>query len=295
MNKLAKDILKTDTNNPDDGLLTPLVVNYFLEKGKNAQYTDEEGINIVVQMLEEQNRRIQERGIRKSFSSSKSSGCMRQQVIDIKLGDKNVKEPDVRLVNIFEDGNWRNLRWLVVFHRMGILNEFEKTSYDQNTNLSWTPDCKLDLSKYYGKKYKNVPVEIKGMHTAEFDLFRSKSGASRWAASRSMQVHSYMLAENTSNWLIWAENKNNQDFQEYWMPRDENIMKFLTRRYKYMNKAVKQNVLPAIECEMADFDSKYVNCHRNKDCASFALQSYPSLKRMKNRLLLERRARQAFV
>ena len=295
MNKLAKDILKTESSNPKDGLLVPLVINYFLEKGKRAQYTDEEGIDIVLNVLRQQNDRIDTRGKRKSFSGGSSSNCMRQQAIDIKLGDVGVKEPDYRLVNIFEDGFWRNLRWLVVFHRMGILKQYEKTKYDPVFNMSWTPDCILDLSEYYGKEYKYVPVEIKGMHTGEFDSFTARTGLSKWAASRTMQMHSYMLAENVSHWLLWAENKNSQEFGEYWMPRDKNIIQYLTKRYRYMKKAAANNSLPAIECEMQSSDKKYATCHRNKRCAQFALENYPSLKGMKDRVLMETKSKRAFV
>ena len=294
-NKLAKEILKAGVSEPFDGILVPIVNNYFIATGRHAQHTDEKGLEIINSLMEEQNRRIDERKVRKTFSASSSARCMREQMLNTRLGLKGIKEPDTRLINIFDDGFWRNLRWILNFHRMGILKEYEKSSYDKKTNISWTPDCKVDLSAYYGDEYNNVPVEIKGMHTGEFGEFLKKTGRSRWAASRTMQVHAYMLAEGEKNWLIWAEDKNTQNFEEYWMPRDPVIIKYLKRRYKYMNEAVTQGVLPAIECDMDPADPKYVRCDRSKECSKLASEGYPSLRGMKDRVLLEKKAARAFV
>ena len=293
---LARQILDNDLDDPSEGLLVPIVSNYFIEAGRNAQYTDEKGIEMVLQLIREQNERIDGRKARKSFGGSSSSSCMRQQILDIRLGTKFVKEPDAKLVSIFEDGVWRNLKWLVIFHRMGIMKEFENTSYDRNTNISWTPDCRLDLSEWYGKDYSDVPVEIKGMHNGEFDNFSRRSGRGRWAAGRTMQVHTYMYAEGAKNWLIWAENKNNQEYEECWMPRDPAIIKYLESRYSYMQRALKSGKLPAIECGMEQSDVQYTQCQRNEVCKELSKKKKKlTMKPMKGKEKMERKASEAFV
>ena len=293
--KFARDVLRADIGDPEDGLLVPVAVDYFMKTGRNAQYTDNEGIKIIVNLFKEQNDRVKGRRARVNFSGGNSANCMRQQVIDINMGNKNVQEPDYRLINIFEDGVWRNLRWIIVFHRMGILVEYEKSKLSKKYNFRYTPDCWVDLSKYYGEEYKLVPVEIKGMNTNEFGNFRGKSGRSKWAGSRTMQVHSYMLASGAKNWLIWAEDKNTQDFEEFWMPRDPDIIKYLKKRYIYMQKAMNTNKLPAIECEMDDSDLKYTRCPRKEDCKAMLNKDHPTLPSMKNRKLMESKASEAFV
>ena len=115
-------------------------------------------------------------------------------------------------------------------------------------------------------------------------IFKVELGRSKWALSRTMQVHAYMLASGAKYWMLWAENKNNQDFDEYKMPRDETVISYLKKRYLYMQKALSDNKLPAVECEMDDSDVKFVRCSRSKDCSKLVKLSYPSLKPMKNRV-----------
>ena len=295
-NSLAKAINKAKMEDPAvDGMLVPATVDWFMGSGHMSQYIDGEGLEIAANLIVEQNRRIEERKQRKTFGCSTSSNCMREQVLNVRLGGKNLKAPDYRLANIFEDGFWRNLRWILVFHRMGILVQYEETGYDGVHNISWTPDCIVDLSKYYGKKYKRVPVEIKGMNTNEFSNFQRRSGVSKWAWSRTMQVHSYMLASGLKHWLIWAEDKNNQEFGEYWMPRDENVINYLESRYLYMRKALSDNKLPAVECEMNESDTQFLQCSRSKDCSKLVKLDYDSLKPMKGKEKMYRNAKKAAV
>ena len=297
-NSLLKQIVDADISEvEDDRLLTPLIIKYRLDQGRYSAYTDKEGIDIAVKMLEEQNSRIDGRKGRKSYSGGSSVNCMRKQMIDILSSDSDTPPPDpeYRLSLIFEDGNWRNLKWLVEFHRMGILKEYEKTSYNSKINLSWTPDARVDLSAYYGEEYSDVPVEIKGANDWEFQEFRKRSGRGRQAASRIMQIHAYMLAENVDHWLVFMENKNTQDIEEYWCKRDPNIIKLLRRKYKYMEEARRLKVLPAIECGMVETDSMYMRCPRNKECSKLVMQSYPTLAPMKNKATLEEKARKGFV
>ena len=275
--------------------IVPLINDFLLTKGRMAQYTDKDGVEIVVDMLLEQNSRIHGRPNRKTFGGSSSANCMREQIFNMRLGDKGLPEPDPKLIRIFEDGNWRNLQWLVIFHRMGILKKYEESGYSKKYNVSWTPDAVLDLSEYYGDEFKTVPVEIKGMNDNEFKQFAQKTGKGRYAASRSMQVATYMLASGAKYWVIFAENKNNQDFEEYFFPRDKTVINFLKARYKYMNRAIKEKKLPAIECEMEESDPKYSKCSRREVCTRAYDKKIPSLKPMKDRVEQEIRSRRLFV
>ena len=294
--KLAKAIVKGQVREVrHNRLVTPLVINYRVAQGRAAAYSSDKTIEIVVNLLKEQNKRINSRAKRTSFSGGSAANCMREQAINVRMGDENTKEPDYGLSLIFEDGNWRNLKWIVEFDRMGILHTYEKTMFNPKVNLSWTPDARLDLSKYYGDEYKDVPCEIKGMNDREFKEFRRRSGRGNFAASRIMQIHAYMLAENKEHWLIFAENKNTQDIEEYWCRRDPNIIKLLQEKYKYMIRADKNQALPAIECGMIPSDRKFSRCSRSQDCTKFASQGFPSLPPLKKKKKMEKKAVQAFV
>lgn len=289
---IANNIVKEVKHNR---LVTPLVINYRIAQGRNAQYTSDEGIDIVTKLLKEQNSRINSRSKRTSYSGGSAGGCMREQALNIAMGQGGTKEPSYGLSLIFEDGNWRNLKWIVEFERMGILKAYEQTNYNPKINLSWTPDARLDLSKYYGKEYSDVPCEIKGMNDREFKEFRRRSGRGNFASSRIMQIHAYMIAEDKDYWLIFAENKNTQDIEEYWCKRDPGVVKLLQAKYAYMLRADKLEVLPAIECGMDNSDRKFTRCSRSEECQRRALNGYPSLPPLKKREKMEKRAKQAFV
>ena len=174
-NSFAKDILKTQKTD-DDTMISPVVIDWLIKSGRYSQFIDGEGMEIVLDVLQDQNKRIDERKTRTSFGGSSSANCMREQVLNVRLGNKNLADPDYRLANIFEDGVWRNLRWILTFYKVGVLKEYEHTTFSSEYNFSWTPDCILDLSKYYGKKYSHVPVEIKGMNENEFKNFQGRAG-----------------------------------------------------------------------------------------------------------------------
>lgn len=291
---LAKEIMKKETKKKEGLLVIPILEDYLIQNGRQAQYTDEKGIKIVVEMLIEQNERIHRAG-RASLGSSSSSHCMREQVLSLELGEEAAVEPEPRLIRIFEDGNWRNLQWLVIFHRMGILREYEEPSYNKKYNVGWTPDAVLDLSEYYGEDYDWVPLDVKGMNMNEFAAFKQRTGRGRFAASRIMQMHTYMLMSGTKSWMIWAENKNNQDYDEYHVPRDKNIIKMLKNRYKYMKQAVEEEKLPAVECDLDEGDPVFKKCPVKQFCVKAVKKSRPSLKPMKGRVRQWKEASKAFV
>ena len=294
MGKLAKELSKIGDFS-SEGLIKPIYTKYKLENGTDVQYTDKDGREIARKLFIEQNSRAKNRSKRTSFSGGQSHKCMREQIIDIRFGDRSPKEVDSRLIDIFEDGIWRNMKWIVIFQRMGILKDYEKTSYDPDTNLSWTPDARVDLSEHYGEEYSDVPVEVKGINMHEFASFRARTGKGRFAPSRIMQVHAYMLAENVDSWVIWAENKNNQDIEEYVVKRDKNVIKYLRKRYAYMRRALKTKKLPAIECGMNDSDSKYNNCSRSAECTEFMKNNKRTMQPLKNRVEMEEKASESFV
>ena len=293
---LAKDIMDTDYDEVQHNkLLTPLVRAFRLDNGRDAQFTSIDGMKIVVKLLKEQNERITSRSKRTSFGGSSSANCMREQMINFMADVNETQDIDYQLSLIFEDGNWRNLKWIVEFQRMGILKEYEVTRYSEKINLSWTPDARVDLSAYYGEEYTDVPVEIKGMNEWEFKQFRQRSGRARFGASRIMQIHAYMIAANLDHWLIFAENKNTQDIEEYWCKRNPSVVKLLQAKYRYMLRARDREALPAIECAMNPSDSMFNRCSRNEDCSKLMVQTYPSLQPMKDKVKLESKAKRAFV
>ena len=177
---------------------------------------------------------------------------------------------------------------------MGILAQAEVPDYKEKYNLAGTPDAEVDLSPYYGDKYKLVGVEIKGMHNYSFRQFKSGSNQNPLVKKYIMQVHSYMLLKGVDFWVMFCENKDNQEYCERIIERDERIIKYLKKRNKYMIKVRKNSALPAVECGMDESDPQFVKCPQARNCVK-SIDKVASMPPLKNRKKYERDARRALA
>ena len=274
----------------EDGILLPIVNDFFISSPDKLLSLTKSDLNIINKVLNVQANRSKKRKKDTTFHAGSSGYCMREQVLSIL--NKKTNSIDPKMVAIFIDGNWRNVNWVTVFNQMGILLDTEHTRYNKKYNISYTPDAEIDLSKYYPNKggMERIGVEIKGMHEYEHGLFKRNSvykNRSKWAYLRYMQVQSYMLASDANFWIIWGQNKNNQDYAEKIIKRDEKVIDIIKKRYTYMGKAMKRNVLPSIECGMNNKDSKFRYCKYSDSCVR--LREADSLKPMVNREKFETR------
>ena len=266
-------------------LLVPLVDKFLLTQGENAEWMNKRCIEIATDLFHNMNDREEERRRREVFSASSSHGCMRQQELSLR-GLKAVPITDYKLISIFHDGNWRNAKWICIFELMGLIIRYEQTKLKKKYNVAGTPDVELDLSLYYDH-ISEVGVEIKGMHDREFHAFMNNDHTSRFGQGRIMQVQTYMLITGAEFWIIWAENKNTQEYGEQIIYRNETIISYLKKRYRYQLEAREMKALPAIECEMNNTDKVYSRCKQRKNCNKLMNQEYPTMPPMKNRKRLE--------
>lgn len=284
MTKLAKVLSTSKINskitNPKQ-LLVPLVDKFFLSQGENAEWMTDRCIEIAGDLFNNMNKREEERRRRKVFSASGSIACMREQELNIR-GLQPVRITDYKLISIFHDGNWRNAKWICIFELMGLLIKYEKTKLKKKYNVAGTPDAELNLSLYYDN-IGEVGVEIKGMHDREFRAFMNNDHTSRFGMGRIMQVQTYMLITGAEFWIIWAENKNTQEYGEQIIYRNEFIINYLKKRYRYQLEARSMNALPANECEMHNGDRVYVRCKQRKNCTILTNKEYATMPPMKNR------------
>ncbi len=267
-------------------LLVPLVDKFLLSQGDNAEWMSERCIEIATDLFHQMNARQDERRARKVFSASGAYGCMRAQELDTR-GLNRIPITDYKLINIFHDGNWRNAKWICIFELMGLLKQYEVTQLKKKYNVAGTPDAELDLSLYYDH-ISDVGVEIKGMHNREYNAFINNDHSSRWGAGRILQVNTYMLITGAKFWIIWAENKETQEYAEQIIYRNDVIIDYLIKRYRYQLEARSMQALPAIECEMNNTDKIFARCRQNKNCSKMLQQDYPTISPMKNRQRLAR-------
>lgn len=275
-----------------DGILKPLVDDFMLENQEKILVLTDSDIAVANKVLETQSVRGEDRSKRTSFSAGQSASCMRAQVIGFTKHKQPSSYPP-KVLNIFDDGNWRNVRWIIMFNKMGILVETEETGHNKKYNIGYTPDAIVDLSSYYPnlEGSERIGVEIKGMNLWEWNNFKDGKPRkySKWSYSRYMQVHAYMLATGAKYWLVWGENKNDQDYQENLIKRDPETIEYLKNRFPYMQKARDKGILPALECDMVREDKKFNSCNQSEACTKIHKEKLMrKLKPLKNRAKFER-------
>ena len=268
----------------DSGILVPLVERFLLETGTDIQIISNSDYKLVKRLVKLQKTRQGERKKRITFSGGSASSCMRDQVINFleDIEPRRITDPKAAL--IFDDGNWRTLKWVLVFNKMGILRKTEEVSFNKKYNVSGTPDAEVDLSSHYPQFDGLVGVEIKGMHNYEWKTFASGEGKSKWAIGRYMQSQAYMLITGRKFWIVWGENKNDQSYEENIVKRNSLIIKYLKRRYKYMLESRMKNKLPAIECTFDNKDPKFKYCNNKDICQTLLTKNFPTMKKLKNRV-----------
>lgn len=255
-----------------DKLLTPLIVKFMNE---NELFNfDDETIRLAMSILKK------EREERRSdlFHPSSSSSCMRKQVLDY-MGYPSVRDEDLQLMSIFDDGKWRHLRWHLLLHRVGISEGIEKfVSSSSLKRVGGTPDQILNLSKHYPwSSGLRIGFEMKGTHT---DRYNSIIRTNRPIFDHLYQVITYMVLEDLDLYVIIYENKNDQNFYEFdilsnkiYNDKIDNALlipklwkKYIIARYTYMNRCVEKMLLPACECVVRKGDVKFSRCSQKANC-----------------------------
>lgn len=267
----------------EEGLIVPLVNELVLTT--DIQVYTKSDIKIWIELL----NALAEKDDRKEhFHASAAIACMREQSISLTKDKSN--KPDVGAKWIFADGDLRNIHWIVIFNKLGVLKEYEKTRHSKKYDMKWTPDAILDLSEHYPdlEGSDRVGVEIKGMHNFEWYKFKAGTAESKWAIARYYQVHAYMLASGAKFWVVWGQNKNTQQYTEQIIKRDPQTIKYLQDRYRYMLKARSKPLLPAVECDMNNKDPKYRYCSQATNCEKLINKKARKMKPMSRRASRER-------
>lgn len=240
-------------------ILMPLV-DQFLLTNELTDFTDGE-ITLATRLLKQLG---QER--RHDFHSpSSASACLRQQMLTY-FGYKGSEVDDPYLKNIFDDGNWRHLRWHMIFIRMqraGLLKVVHIE--DRLVYLPWlmggTPDDVLDIP--YNGEIIRVVVDVK---SANDDKFKTIIATGKPTDGHEWQLHDYMVGLHLGRGLLWYENKNTQRYHEITVKRDPEIVRELRRRYAILKKSRKTEILPEHGCSMQPGDLMMRRCRQRLNC-----------------------------
>lgn len=202
------------------------------------------------------------------FSPSGATRCTRLQIIDKHPEFKADPLTDAKLISIFMDGNWRHLKWQMVFHKMGIAESFEifKKIGPLDYGGSYDVVVWLNLSKITENKEDEkakVIVDIKGINDRGFhEIYKSrKAKRAHW-----VQVQIYMMLHNIQFAIVWYENKNTQEIVEILVEADYEFWKKVRRRSKRMRHFLELGGFPAEECDVAGKSSEFYSCPQRKAC-----------------------------
>lgn len=273
MPKFSLKTLLANRANPNL-LLTPLV-DRFLLTSDLAEFTDEE-LDLARALL----AKWQETRSVEYHSPSSSNACMRQQMFTFwEFKGEEVDDPFLK--SIFDDGNWRHLRWHLIFKRMerqGLLHvaSLEKRIVYRPWWQGGTPDDVLDIPTKEGSI--RVVVDIKGANDTKFKWVR-QSGQP--ADGHEWQLHSYMMGLRLGRGIIWYENKNTQEYFELPIYRDRAIIAELARRYKVLKQARRSGILPDHDerCSMSKGtpdpkDLIFSRCRQRFNCLKYTREGY---------------------
>ena len=252
-----KTFLKGQTNSRL--ILTPLIDQFFLQNDPHD--IDGETIAFAADLMTKwgEERRG---GI---FSPSGALACLREQTITVS-GYKRIPIEDPFLLNIFDDGHWRHLRWHTIFHRMhkqGLLRVIaieEGIAYDP-WHVYGTPDDVLEVDRPDGPL--RFVVDIKG---ANDTVFKQIKGTNEPVEGHAWQLHPYMQAHGLNLAVLLYENKNTQEYTEVRVRRRMALVKELRLRYKAGKKHVRRGTLPPHECTMKNDDPKFRRCPQRLNC-----------------------------
>jgi hypothetical protein len=255
-------------------LLTPLVDRFLLTTELN-DFTDEE-LDLARSLMAKwrEGRSIEH------HSPSSAGACLRQQMFTF-WGFKGEQVDDPFLKAIFDDGNWRHLRWHLIFKRMerqGLLKvvAIEKRILYRPWLLGGTPDDVLDIPIPNGNI--RVVVDIKG---ANNDKFKWVQNSNAPIDGHEWQLHAYMMALRLGRGIIWYENKNTQEYHEVSVLRDRKLIAELARRSLILRKARKTGILPDHDdrCSMRTGtpdpkDLIFRRCRQRFNCLKYTKEGY---------------------
>jgi hypothetical protein len=196
-------------------------------------------------------------------------------------GHKGEQVDDPFLKAIFDDGNWRHLRWHLIFQRMDRVGLLKVASIEQRMVyrpwlMGGTPDDVLDIPTKDG--LVRVVVDIK---SANSDKYKWIVQNNRPVDGHEWQLHDYMMGLRLGRGILWYESKNDQGYHELAVRRDREIILELKRRYSELRKARDSNVLPDHDprCSMSKGapdpkDIFFKRCRQRMNCMKLTRGGY---------------------
>lgn len=225
----------------------------WLAKNSSANYSDE-AIEFARKALSQEVGGSRNRTT--MFRSSSVGSCERRQVYR-GVGTEEKKIIDGKLANIFHTGNFLHLKWQMAGITAGWLVEAEVSADREDLNFGGT----LDGIISDGSGFEFKTINARGF--AQVDSFGPKF-------DHIGQVHAYMLLiPEITEFSIVYENKDNGEWKEWRVQKDQEILDTISKSITNLNKFVANKELPQIKSKCLEKEGfEYRGCPFRDRCLS---------------------------
>ena len=209
-----------------DDLIVTNAFESWLDGNPDGTISPEAAATITRQMVKP------DRDRRFSFSASQAGSCFRRQELAF-LGVQRVGVTDEKLRRIFNNGRWVHLKWQAQLLTAGIVDVIEMDI--KNPKLK--ARCTLDgvgtalRGRYQGQDFG---LEIKGRN----DYTYTQQARDEPDESTRRQVDFQLLLSGFDVAVILNENKNNQQYKEWVIYRDDERIKDARAELRSLSKAI---------------------------------------------------------
>ncbi len=181
---------------------------------------------------------------RGSFSGSSSGQCLRQQEFEfIGAPASQTTRTDASLAAIYNDGDWRHLRWQSWGLTSGILTDIEvplawpkMNSRGSLDGEGYVPDDHPNR-KWRGEEFG---FELKGVNPFRYPKWIAAATAQEYHLR---QVHRYFLVSGKKLFVIIYENKGTNQWHEWVIRPNAQMMRESEAELKRLNEAVEMQKL----------------------------------------------------
>lgn len=205
-------------------IITPRIEQWLVQTGEIT--LDPEMASILFDILSR--RENADRSGR--FGASSRGTCLRQQIFSY-LGMAEMRAVNPQLQNLFNDGNWRHLRWQMMGLLAGVFTHVEVPVK--------VPHLRLKISLDAANEDENWFFELKG--------------SSNWSSSLDgvpdnhlLQIHTCMLASGLDRCVYVVEDKRSLEWREIIVDKDPAVMQRVKRELAVLNECVEERRLPEV-------------------------------------------------
>lgn len=235
--------------------ITPKVNAWLMRNPSGVQVYDREVLDRIIDLMTPEG---DPKGRHGAFHPSQLYQCHRAQVFGY-MNLPVLREYNPVLLNLFNDGHYRHLRWQTMLLAAGVLTHIEVPVYNADYRLEGSMD---GLNADEGWMF-----ELKG--TSQYRQIQTRGVI----PAHVRQVHAYLFATGLERAIIVYEDKMSQDWTEIEIQRDESLIAEITTTLEALNHAIDNEELPAIKPDCANQEGyEFGGCPYSSVC--LGIKSY---------------------